>query len=188
MKSATLLAMVAGVFLTTNAQAQTTAVSGSPSCELHVFPSLEGQAVTTGWLSGFGMIGAAIDAGKNKTRNVSDADYLKEALGPKMQVDALKSIDLVSVLKLPPSQVIFEPAIADRKVTTKAGGRLSTSAASCYVEFIVTQNLYTKKAIYGRSLNNRFIFKDFRNGKTQAKLVKGRGGNGLTHFPPEDDR
>ena len=25
-----------------------------PACELHVFPTLEGQAMTTGWLSGFG--------------------------------------------------------------------------------------------------------------------------------------
>jgi hypothetical protein len=39
--------------------------------------------------------------------------------------------------------------------------------------------------MYGRSLNNRFIFKDFRTGKTSAKLVKGRGGNGLKSFPPK---
>lgn len=160
------------------------AVAG-PECEVHVFPTLEGQAVTTGWLSGFGIIGAVADAAKNKDRNVSEAEYLKEALGPRLQVEALKSLDMLALLKLPPARIIYETPIADRKITTKATNRLSSSAARCYVEVIVTQNFYSKRAIYGRSLNNRFIFKDFRGGKTKAKLVKGRGGNGLAHFPPK---
>ncbi|APZ97358.1 hypothetical protein BWQ93_01765 [Sphingopyxis sp. QXT-31] len=157
----------------------------APACELHVFPTLEGQAQTTGWLSGFGIVGAVADAAANKDRNMSEAEYLKEALGPQMQVDALKSIDLLAELKLPPSQIIWETPIADRKITTKADTRLSSSTAPCYVELVITQNFYTKKAIYGRSLNNRFIFKDFRNGKTKTNMVKGRGGNGLSYFPPK---
>lgn len=157
----------------------------APSCELHIFPTLEGQAQTTGWLSGFGIVGAVADAASNKDRNLSEAEYLKEALGPQMQVDALKSIDLIAALKLPPSQIIWETPIADRKVSTKATTRLSNSTAPCYVELLVTQNFYTKKAIYGRSLNNRFIFKDFRDGKTKTAMAKGRGGNGLEHFPPK---
>jgi hypothetical protein len=160
-------------------------VAAEPSCELHVFPSLEGKALTTGWLSGFGVIGAVADAAKNQNRNISEAEYLKEALGPRLQVQALKAVDLPGALKLPPSKIIYEPAIADRNITTKAGTRLSSSTAPCYAELIVTQNFYTKKAIYGRSLNNRFIFKDFRTGKDKADLVKGRGGNGLSHFPPK---
>ena len=159
--------------------------AATPECELHVFPTLEGQALTTGLLAGFGVIGAVADAAANKDRNISEAEYLKEALGPRLQIEALKSIDLVKELKLPPSQIIFETPIADRKVTTKATNRLSSSTAPCYAELIVTQNFYTKKAIYGRSLNNRFIFKDFSGGKTKAKLVKGRGGNGLSYFPPK---
>lgn len=159
--------------------------AAAPECELHVFPTLEGQAQTTGWLSGFGVIGAMADASKNADRNASEGQYLKEALGPRLQVQALQSIDLVAALKLPPSRVIFEAPIADRRVTTKATKRLTDSTAPCYFELIVTQNFYTKRAIYGRSLNNRFIFKDFRGGRTTARLVKGRGGNGLTHFPPK---
>ncbi|MDB5673254.1 MAG: hypothetical protein JWM65_236 [Sphingomonas bacterium] len=157
----------------------------TPACELHIFPTLEGQAMTTGWLSGFGIVGAIAEASANKDRNVSEAEYLKEALGPRLQIAALKSLDVVAALKLPPSQVIFETPIADRNITTKADTRLSSSTADCYAELIVTQNFYTKRAIYGRSLNNRFIFKDFRGGKAKAKLVKGRGGNGLSHFPPK---
>ncbi|MBB4612085.1 hypothetical protein [Novosphingobium taihuense] len=161
------------------------AAPAAPTCELHVFPTIEGQAQTTGWLSGFGAIGAIADASANKNRNVGDAAYLKEALGPAMQVEALKALDLATALKLPASQVVFETPIADRNVTTKAGNRLSTSTAPCYVELIVTQNLYTKRPIYGRALNNRFIVKDFRTGKTKTELKKGRGGNGLTLFPPK---
>jgi hypothetical protein len=170
---------------TTAAASAPQAAEPAPACELHVFPTLEGQAVTTGWLSGFGIIGAVAEASANKDRNISEAAYLKEALGPRLQIAALKSVDIVAALRLPPSQVIFETPIADRNITTKAETRLSNSTADCYAELIVTQNFYTKRAIYGRSLNNRFIFKDFRGGKVKAKMVKGRGGNGLSHFPPK---
>ena len=155
------------------------------NCELHVFPTLEGQAQTTGLLSGFGIVGAIADAAKNKDRNINEAEYLKQALGPEMQVASLKTIDLVEELQLPPSKIIFETPIADRKITTKAKTRLSSSEARCYFELLITQNFYKKTAFYGRSLNNRYVFKDFRDGKTETKLVKGRGGNGLKHFPPK---
>jgi hypothetical protein len=167
----------------TTATAPTAAAA--PACELHVFPTTEGQAMTTGWLSGFGIVGAVADASINKDRNISEAEYLKEALGPRLQIQALKSLDLVANLKLQPSQIIYETPIADRNITTKAKTRLSSSTVPCYVELVITQNFYRKAAIYGRSLNNRFIFKDFRGGKTEAELVKGRGGNGLSHFPPK---
>lgn len=186
MKVKSLIAMsaIAAAIISGGARADDRMVA-APECELHIFPTLEGQALTTSLLSGFGVIGAVADAAANKDRNISEAEYLKEALGPRLQIEALKSIDLVSELKLQPSRIIFETPIADRKVTTKATNRLSSSTAPCYAELIVTQNFYTKKAIYGRSLNNRFIFKDFTSGKTKAKLVKGRGGNGLSHFPPK---
>lgn len=156
-------------------------------CELRVFPTLEGQAQSSGWLSGFGVVGAVADAAANANRNVSDADYLRDALGPQFQVAAFQSIDLVAALNLPAgTQVTYEQPIADRDITTEVRTRLTQSTHACYAELIVTQNLYLKRPIYGRSLNNRFIFKDFRNGVTQAQMVRGRGGNGLTQFPPEN--
>ncbi|MFC3100307.1 hypothetical protein [Altererythrobacter lauratis] len=156
------------------------------ACELHVFPTVEGQAVTTGWLSGLGVIGAVAEAAANEDRNVSDAEYLRDALGPRFQVAAFQTIDLATSVGMPAgTQVIYETPIADRDVTTEVRTRLTESTAACYAELIVTQNLYAKRAIYGRSLNNRFIFKDFRNGVTQAQMVRGRGGNGLSQFPPE---
>ncbi len=164
---------------------ETVATKPKPECELHVFPSLEGEAQTTGWLSGFGIVGAIADAAANDGKNKSEGDYLRDALGPQMQVQSLKSIDLLAEMNLPEAQIIFEEPIADRKISTKQKTRLTDSTATCYVEFLVTQNFYRKAAIYGRSLNNRFIYKDFRNGLEETKLVKGRGGNGLKHFPPK---
>jgi hypothetical protein len=181
-------ALAVSSILSATANAQTDAAAAGatpPACELHVFPTLEGQAMTSGWLAGFGIIGAVADAASNKSRNISEAEYLKEALGPRLQVAALKGVDIVAELKLPPSQIIYETPIADRNITTKATTRLSSSTAPCYAELVITQNFYRKAAMYGRSLNNRFIFKDFRTGKTSAKLVKGRGGNGLKNFPPK---
>lgn len=117
---------------------------------------------------------------------MSDADYLRDALDPRFQVEAFQSIDLVDTLNLPAgTEVIYETPIADRDITTEVKTRLTDSTAACYAELIVTQNLYLKRAIYGRSLNKRFIFKDFRNGVREAEMVRGRGGNGLSMFPPE---
>ncbi|OYW16662.1 MAG: hypothetical protein B7Z39_00335 [Novosphingobium sp. 12-64-8] len=162
------------------------APASPPPCELHVFPTLEGQAVTTGWLVGFGVVGALADASSHKDKNISEAEYLKEALGPRLQIESLKSIDPVAELGLPAGTALtFETPIADRNITTKATNRLTSSTGTCYVELIITQNFYQKRAIYGRSLNNRYVFKDFRIGKSTASLVKGRGGNGLEHFPPK---
>lgn len=176
----------AAILATALCGVQSAAAQDAPACELHVFPTLEGQAQTTGWLSGFGVIGAVADAAKNKDRNVSEAEYLKEALGPRLQIQALKSVDMVAALHLPAGTAIsWETPIADRKISTKATTRLTSSTAPCYAELLVTQNFYTKRAIYGRSLNNRFIFKDFRGGRTETKMIKGRGGNGLSHFPPK---
>lgn len=163
-----------------------TAALAQEACELHVFPTLEGQAQTTGWLSGLGVVGAVADAAGHGDENMSDADYLREALGPRFQVEAFQSIDLVGTLNMPAgTEVIYETPIADRDITTEVKTRLTDSTAPCYAELIVTQNFYLKRAIYGRSLNNRFIFKDFRNGVREAEMVRGRGGNGLSMFPPE---
>lgn len=185
----TLLAGLGGAAMAQVADQADTAMAGEaaePVCELHVYPSLEGQAQTTGLLSGLGVVGAVADAAANKDRNVSDAEYLRDALSPRFQVAAFESIDLPAALGMPEgTEVIYQTPISDRDITTKVKTRLSDSTADCYVELLVTQNLYLKRMIYGRSLNNRFIYKDFRNGVEEADMIKGRGGNGLTAFPPE---
>lgn len=154
-------------------------------CELRVFPTLEAKAETSNGGSAFGLIGALIDAAATKNQDASDAAMLKEGLAPTQQVKALSSFDLAAVLQLPPSNVIFEEPLADLKMSLKSKARLTASEAPCYVELLVTQNLYTKVPLYGRSLNNGFVLRDFRSGKPKPSIRKGRGGNGLKAFPPE---
>ncbi len=155
--------------------------AAAPVCELHVFPTTEGQAQNIG-LFGPGLINSAINADKN----VSNAEYMRDALSPRFQVEAFKTIDVAASVGMPEgTEVVYQTPISDRDITTKVKTRLSDNTENCYAELIVTQNLYQKKMIYGRSLNNRFIFKDFRDGKTKTKMIKGRGGNGLKNFPPK---
>ncbi len=163
------------------AQGAADTAEGEQACSLHVFPTIEGQAQNFGLL-GPGVINQAINSGNNK----SNAEYMREALSPQFQVEAFKSIDVAQAVGMPAgTEVIYEVPIADRDITTKAKTRLTDSTDACYAELIVTQNLYQKKVIYGRSLNNRFIFKDFRGGLKQTKMIKGRGGNGISEFPPK---
>lgn len=182
MKFMTIVGFAAALATTASASAQDAVeAAAEPTCSLHVWPTIEGQAQNFGLL-GPGLINQAINSGKNMT----NAEYMREALSPRFQVEAFKTIDLPAEVGMPAgTEVIFEVPIADRDITTKAKTRLSESTEDCYAELIVTQNLYQKKMIYGRSLNNRFIFKDFRGGKEKTKMIKGRGGNGIKHFPPK---
>lgn len=172
---------VVGTFTAAISASAQNQAAAEPACSLHVFPTIEGQAQNIG-LFGPGLINEAI----NSEKNTSNAEYMREALSPRFQIDAFKTIDLAKALGMPAgTEIIYEVPIADRDITTKAKTRLTDSTAKCYAELIVTQNLYQQKVIYGRSLNNRFIFKDFRGGLTETKMVKGRGGNGISEFPPE---
>jgi hypothetical protein len=154
-------------------------------CELRVFPTLEAKADTQNGGSAFGLIGALIDEAATKKQDETDGAHLKEALAPPQQVKALSALDLPAALKLSPSNVIFEEPLANLKTSLKSGGRLTASKAACYVELIITENFYTKTPVYGRSLSNRFVLKDFRRGGPKASIQKGRGGTGLKVFPPE---
>jgi hypothetical protein len=162
-----------------------TAPVEAEQCELRVFPTLEAEAFNSNGGSAFGLVGALIDAAASKGKNESDTVLLKEGLAPPQQVKAFSSFDLAAALRLSPSNVIFEEPLANPKTSLKSGGRLTAANASCYVELVVTQNLYTKSPVVGRSLTNSFILRDFRSGKPKASIRKGRGGNSLKAFPPE---
>lgn len=162
-----------------------TAPVAAEKCELRVFPTLEGNASTQNGGAAFGVIGALIDAAMTEEKNATDAAFLKEGLAPPQQAKALSSFDLSEALRLPPSDVIFEEPLANPKTSLKSAGRLTASNVSCYVELLVTHNLFTKSPFKGGALSNGFILKDFRRGKTKASIRKGRGGDPLKAFPPE---
>jgi hypothetical protein len=76
----------------------------------------------------------------------------------------------------------MDPAVAGRN-----RGRHAASASPCYAELIVTRLFYQKAAIYGRSLRASFLFRDFTDDAAAAFTFAGRGGNGLSQFPPENE-
>lgn len=148
-----------------------------PKCELHIWPAERFQAMTTGWLGG-GLLDAAIHADGDKARR----SQMASALDPVGQLDALQKLDLIALLKLPASKIVTHEEALDRKTVNKILTRRSDSKASCYSELIVTDVLYTKAAMWGRSLRTSFILRNF--GGTSSPLIKKTtGGNGLKIFP-----
>jgi len=154
------------------------APADEPKCELHIWPAERFQAMTTGWLGG-GLLDAAIHADGDKARR----SQMASALDTAGQLDALQKLDLIALLKLPASKIIVHDEALDRKTVYKIMARRSDSKASCYSELIVTDVLYTKAAMWGRSLRTSFILRDFASGTGAPKIKKTTGGNGLKIFP-----
>jgi hypothetical protein len=160
------------------------AAAPDPPCELHVWPSNRSAANSGGWLSNLGMAGALTDYERNKDGNLRDQLALIEALTPPVQARLLSEAGLAALLDLPDARIVFESGSLDRRSVSRMKTRLSSSAAPCYAELIVRLNFYQKSALYGRKLNSDFTFKDFRGGRSEAKIVSARAGNQVPHFPP----
>ncbi len=137
--------------------------------------------MTTGWLGG-GLIDAAIHADKDK----SNRSQMASALDQQGQLDALKSLDLVGLLKLPAAALVSHPEPLDRKTINKIDTRRAESASPCYSELIVADLFYQKAAIYGRSLRALFLYRQFGAGTSKPVIYKSWGGNGLKLFPPKE--
>lgn len=156
-------------------------------CELHVFPAERMRSLITGWLSGFGAIGAAIDASSHAKQNANNQSLLATALDSPSQIDALNSLDLRGLLKLSPATTIYTHSTpVDRHTMNKIKDRRSDSKAACYQELIVADVLYQKAAIYGRSLKTLFMVRDFGTDNKIDFEYKAWGGNGLKLFPPKE--
>jgi hypothetical protein len=156
------------------------APAAEPQCELHVWPAERFQAMTTGWLGG-GLLDAAIHADGDKARR----SHLASALDSEGQLEALQGLDLVALLKLPPSRIVTHAEALDRKTVNKILTRRADSAAPCYAELIVTDVFYQKAAMWGRSLRTSFMFRQF-NGNGGPTIKKTMGGNGLKIFPAKE--
>ena len=64
--------------------------------------------------------------------------------------------------------------------------RRAESKSPCYNELIVKDVLYTKAAVWGRSLRTTFILRQFNNGSGDPLIKKTTGGNGLKIFPAKE--
>jgi hypothetical protein len=157
------------------------AAAPAPQCALHVWPAERFQAMTTGWLGG-GLLDAAIHAEGDKARR----SHLASALDSEGQLISLQKLDLVSLLRLPPSKIVTHAEALDRKTVNKIKTRRSDSTASCYSELIVTDVFYQKAAMWGRSLRTGFMLRQFPAGAAEPTIRKTTGGNGLKIFPAKE--
>lgn len=134
----------------------------SSACELHIWPTENYIGVNTGVLSGFGIIGTLADRGAHKNRVASVKEYMREYLGPDVQMDDLRKANVAATLGLAGYRIVVEapmPSKEDMKkgpavkalakamdAKLKSGQRLSTSTAPCYAELVGT-NIFYHKAV-----------------------------------------
>ena len=154
-------------------------------CELHVWPAERFMAQTSGWLSGFGIVGALADSSAHANKDKSNRTQLAGALDSAGQVDALAAFDLPAMLHLPPSRIVRHDEPLERHTMNSIKTRRAESTAPCYAELIVGDILYQKAPLHGRSLRALFMMRDFASGTTIRREAKGWGGNGLKLFPPK---
>lgn len=162
------------------------AAAPAPQCELHVWPAERFQAVTTGWLSGFGVAGAVADAAGHADGDKARRSHLASALDSEGQLKSLQELNLISLLGLKPSQIVTHDDPLDRKTVNKIKTRRAQSSSPCYAELIVADVFYQKAAIYGRSLKTLFMYRDFGAAQNDPAIYKTWGGNGLKLFPPKE--
>ncbi|MBB6124440.1 hypothetical protein [Sphingobium subterraneum] len=158
----------------------------SNGCEIHIWPAERFTARTTGWLSGFGAIGAMADASGHATGDAARRGNLASALESESQTQLLASMDLVKLLNTQSATIIRHSEPLDRKTVNKIMERRAQSQSPCYSELMVTDIFYQKAAIYGRSLKTLFMFRRFGAAQTNPAIYKGWGGNGLKLFPPKE--
>ena len=151
-------------------------------CELHIWPAERMHSMTTG-LFDMGLLNAA---GRNK-KDARNKAAMTSALDSPAQLDALKSMDLVALLRLDAgTTIVTHDAPLDRKTMNKVKTRRSDSTATCYSELIVADVFYQKAAIYGRSLRTLFMLRQFGNDQKIDFEYKAWGGNGLKLFPAKE--
>lgn len=156
-------------------------------CELHVWGAERFQSVTTGWLSGFGLVGGIVDSAAHQNRDRLNRSQLGEALNTGGQAAALASLDLPQTLGLPDYHVVTHEEPMDPEQAERHRGRHAASPSRCYAELMVTRVFYQKAAIYGRSLRTSFLFRHFSADQAPQFVYAGRGGNGLSVFPARED-
>ena len=191
MKTLFLMSASASLMAASPALAQTATVApvaaSATQCELHVWPAERFQARTSGWGVGFGMIGAMIDASGHANGDKARRSNLAAALDPEGQVEALKSLDLLTLLQLPATTtVVSHNDPLDRKTLGKINTRRSDSVSPCYTELMVSDVLYTKAAMWGRSLRTGFTVRKFGASNDAPAKSSSTGGNKLKLFPPKE--
>jgi hypothetical protein len=157
----------------------------APACELHLFPSQNFLVQKTGWLAGFGMVGAIADAAINADKKVTIDGLMREYLSGEGQAASLESLDLAALLNRPGVRVVAaapltRPQVKALKATR---GRLSSSKASCYSELVVGKIFYQKGPIGSGKVTTKFYYREFGGGAPRA--LSGKIMKSVHGFPPK---
>ncbi|MEM6858795.1 MAG: hypothetical protein AAF559_13090 [Pseudomonadota bacterium] len=187
---------------TPDAPAPKAAAPAKP-CELHVWPTDNYIGVKMGLLSGFGPVGAVLDAEGNKDEVKSVKDLMREYLGPDIQMQELEKLDYMQKLGLDPDRyevIMQEPTPFYEEIkkdkakkaevkafnkTMKGSKRLTGSTADCYAELVTTHIFYHKAMMYGSNLFTGWNYREFEGAKVTAR-GKGQVKNPLEEFPPKE--
>jgi len=199
-----LLAAVCATVMLNAVPAWAQTIAPSPAvqdCELHIWPTENYVGINTGLLSGFGLVGALADVAAHEGRVKSVKDYMREYLGPDVQVEELTKADVTKALNLNGYRVIVEeptpfnedlknnPALKEKtkamNARIKSGERLSSSSARCYAELIGTVIFYHKAMMYGSNLFGGWIYREFPATGKATKTAVGAVKNPLEEFPPK---
>ena len=172
-------------------------------CELHVWPTENYIGIKMGLLSGFGIVGAVLDAEGNKDEVKSVKDLMRDYLGPDVQIQELDKLGYLQKLGL--SADDYEVIIQDptpfyeeikkdkaKKAELKAFNkrmkgkeRLPDSTKDCYAELVTTHIFYHKAMMYGSNLFTGWHYREFDGSKVVA-IGKGQVKNPLEEFPPKE--
>lgn len=163
------------------------AVAQTPPCELHLWPAERMKSETTGLLSTFGGVGEElVDRAAHAGKDARNRAHMRSTLASQIQLDALQSLDLTTLLSLPAgTQVVRHEQPLVRKTIAKVTTRRSDSKAACYSELIVAEIFHHKGTITGRSLTTLFAFRDFGSNDQVQFGYKARGKHRLKLFPPK---
>lgn len=161
------------------------AASDPAGCELHVWPAFATGAINAGLLSNLGMAGALADYQRNKDENLRDQAALIQALTPPVQAQLLDQAGLAALVGVPDARLVFEAQPLDTRTIETGKTRHSASAAECYAELIVAENVFRSSAVRGASLATRFVFRDFRKDRRKPRIVSGQTRSAVGEEPAQ---
>ncbi|HEX6375313.1 MAG TPA: hypothetical protein VFZ91_06295 [Allosphingosinicella sp.] len=161
------------------------APEAGPACELHVFPSENFLVQKTGWLAGFGVVGAVADAALNADAKLTIEERMRQYLDAEGQAAAIGGLDLAALLRKPGLRVVAEAPLSRPQVKAlkATSGRLSRSTAPCYAELVVGKIFYHKGAMFSANITTKFHYRDFAGGA--ARTLSGKSKKSLHGFPPK---
>jgi hypothetical protein len=146
-------------------------------CELHFWPTEKAQ--TSNYSGVGGALGSAL-AGQRMTGE----DALLADLPPSNQVDAIRTLDLQSLLGMPgPVRVVLATTSLTSKTATSQKARLTASNNPCYAELAVKRIGYRSHITAGRDFGAVFILRRYLTATGPVKVLQGGADVSVELYP-----